>query len=292
MLLKPAVQLIGLSLLALSLPAAAENDKKIADKKIVSDTLITATRSSTSISIPRSSNLDKTSRDKKLKNSDTVIRPALVKEGDRIESTAASVKQLKVNQISASANNAKLLSVTSDNHDFTLYDASTELISDFNYDGFYHRFSVTFDADTIYDVAYVYAKIYLSYEGGPWNHYATSDDYHIYLDNEDDTMTIETELDDGFSPGYYDVRIELYDADHNEWLLSYGPYDDASLSALPLEDSYYDDPDYINDGHLTTEVIVSAHGHHGAMSWLLLLIPALITTVRRTRVRTKQKRIA
>ncbi len=272
MLLKPTVQLIGVSLLALSLPAAAD------DKKIAFDSLITATRSSTSISIPRSSNLDKASRDEKLKEGDTDIMPALVKEGSRIESNTTSVKKSSTEQFS----------ISTASHDFTLYDASTELISDFNYDGFYHRFSVTFDADTIYDVAYVYAKMYLSYEGGPWNHYATSDDYHIYLDGEDDTMTIETELADGFSPGYYDIRIELYDADHNEWLLSYGPYDDASLSGLPLEDSYYDDFDYVGDGHLT-EVIVSGHGH-GAMGWLLLLIPALMTTVRTVRVRTTQKR--
>ena len=277
MLLKPAAQLtssllLGLSLSGLSLPAiASENDEKKADKKIAPDSLITATRSSTSISIPRSSNLDKASRDEKLKNGDTEIMPALVKEGGRIESNTASVKK----------SNTEQFNISTASHDFTLYDASTELISDFNYDGFYHRFSVTFDADTIYDIAYVYAKIYLSYEGGPWNHYATSDDYHIYLDSEDDTMTIETELADGFSPGYYDIRIELYDADHNEWILSYGPYDDASLSALPLEDSYYDDLDYVGDGHIT-EVTVSGHGH-GAMGWLLLLIPALITVVRTTR---------
>ncbi len=138
---------------------------------------------------------------------------------------------------------------------------------------------MTFDADTVYDVAHVYAKLYLSYEGGPWNHYATSDDFHIYFDSDNDTMTIETELADGFSPGYYDIRIELYDADFNEWLLSYGPYDDAALSNLPLEDSYYDDPNYYSDVQLSTELIISGHGH-GAMSWLLVLIPALITVVR------------
>ncbi len=268
----PGLSILGLSLLVISLPAASADTKKIA-----TETLISATRSSTSISLPRASNLNKAGRDEKISKADTIIMPALVKVGSRTESTDKSVD-----------NNLKISSVSTINHDFTLFDASTDLISDFNYDGFYHRFSVTFDADTAFDSAYVYAKIYLSYEGGPWNHYATSDDYPIYLDSENDTMTIETELDDGFSPGYYDVRIELYDADYNEWLLSYGPYDDPSLRALPLEDSYYDDLDYIGGSHLTTEVTVSARGH-GAMSWLLLLIPVLVTAIRTTRVAKREK---
>lgn len=262
--------MMGLSLLGVTSPAISSVD----DKKIAPDTLVTATRSSTSISIPQVSDLNKNSRDEKLKNSDIDIMPALIKDGSRLESNNTSTNQKK----SSSQN----FSIGISSHGYSLFDASTELISDFNYDGFYHRFSVTFDVDTIYDVSYVYAEVYLSYEGGPWNYYATSDNYHIYLDSENDTMTIETELADGFSPGYYDVRIEIYDADSNEWLLSYGPYDDASLNALPLEDSYHDDFNYLNDGHLTTEVIVSGHGH-GAMSWLLILFPILIALVRTKR---------
>ena len=272
------ISLLGLPTLGLSTPAVSA----ASDKALATNTLITATRSSASISIPHASNLNKSSRDKKLKTSDIDIMPALVKDGNRFESNYASV-----NQKNKSGSNDFNFSASS--HDYILFDASTELISDFNYDGFYHRFSVTFDVDTVYDVSYVYAEVYLSYEGGPWNHYGTSDNYHIYLDSESDTMTIETELADGFSPGYYDIRIEVYDADSNDWLLSYGPYDDASLNALPLEDSYYDDLNYFNDGHLTTEIIVSGHGH-GAMSWLLILFPTLIALVRTKRNHYLNKR--
>jgi hypothetical protein len=77
---------------------------------------------------------------------------------------------------------------------------------------------------------------------------------------------VETELAEGFPAGYYDVRIELYDADTGEWLLNYGPYDDSSLTALPLEDSMHDD-DYYSTGY-TTEVIVAGHG--GIDVWLLI----------------------
>lgn len=149
--------------------------------------------------------------------------------------------------------------------DITIYDASTTLISDFDHDGFYHRFSVGIDADTVYSTSYVYAELYLSYEGGPWNYYASSDAFHIHGDSTLDMFYVETELAEGFPAGYYDVRIELFDADTGEWLLNYGPYDDNSLSALPLEDSVHDD-DYYSTAY-TTEVIVAGHG--GIDVWFL-----------------------
>ena len=51
-------------------------------------------------------------------------------------------------------------------------------------------------------------------------------------------------------------------------LHSYGPYDDDSLSTLPLEDSVYDDDGYYSTG-VTTEVIVAGHG--GVSVWLLAM---------------------
>ena len=193
------------------------------------------------------------------------MHQALKKEGFRVESTLRAARAISSDYVS--------------NADIIIYDASTELISDFNDDGFYHRFSVTIDADTVYDTSYVYARLYLSFEGGPWNHYATSANYHIYGDSELDTFVIETELADGFPPGYYDVRIELYDADFDNWLLSYGPYDDASLSALPLEDSYFDDQSPVAIYPVETQVVVASRG--GSISWWLLLLPAVIGVARR-----------
>ena len=124
--------------------------------------------------------------------------------------------------------------------DFLIYDVSSNLISDYNYNGFYHRFSISIDADTLYETALVYARLYISYEGGPWDYYASSDVYSIYGDSGMDGFSIETELANGFMPAYYDIRIELYAADTDQLLLSYGPYNDISLSALPLEDGDYD----------------------------------------------------
>lgn len=222
-------------------------------------------RISRSISFTKSTELDKAAKDAQLKQVDADFMEALKKEGFRVESALRAARAISSDYVS--------------NADIIIYDASTELISDFNDDGFYHRFSVTIDADTVYDTSYVYARLYLSFEGGPWNHYATSDNYHIYGDSELDTFVIETELADGFPPGYYDVRIELYDADFDNWLLSYGPYDDASLSALPLEDSYFDDQFPVAIYPVETQVVVASRG--GSISWWLLLIPAVIGVARR-----------
>ncbi len=234
------------------------------------------TRSSKSISFTDSTVIDKASKDVLLKQVDSDVMAPLLKQGFRVESLVVGVSTESV-----SYNHAG---------EIIIYDASTELISDFNADGFYHRFSVTVDADTIYDTSTVYAKLYLSYEGGPWNHYASSDAYHIYGDSELDVFTIETELADGYAPGYYDVRIELYDADHDEWLLSYGPYNDASLSALPLEDAYHDDS-YQNIIYpVETEVVIVGNEHgHGSMSWWLLIIPALLVFTRQSGFRVDGK---
>lgn len=252
MSLKPTIQsitwlVIWIALVLLSSPLMAEE----ADQ-----------RSSTSISFVVSDELDKLAKDERLKKTGADVMAPLLKDGYRAESTAVGVH------------------IESASHgDVYVYDAITELISDFNYDGFYHRFSIAIDVDTDYDISTVYAKLYLSLEGGPWNHYATSENYHIYGDSESDIFIIETELGDGFPPGYYDIKVDLYDTYTGHFLGNYGPYEDGSLSALPLEDSYYDD---LYDGviyPIETEVVVSRHA--GSLTWVLVLLIPLVIAVRR-----------
>jgi len=232
---KTAIVLIALA--GLSMPLQAEETA--------------STRASKSISYSTTVELDEAVRKTELDKADADVLDALVKEGFRLESAPTGVY---VDNISYHYGG-----------DITIYDAYTTLISDFDNDGFYHRFSVAIDADTVYSTSWVYAELYLSYEGGPWNYYASSDDFHIHGDSELDIYVVETELAEGFPAGYYDIRIELYDAEYGELLHSYGPYDDDSLSTLPLEDSVYDN-DYYSTG-ITTEVIVAGHG--GISFWLL-----------------------
>jgi len=225
-----------------------------------------AADSAVSKSISYSSNtvMDDSTKNTQLKQAIRTNLTPILKQGYRTESNI--LESSSTTNIHYSVN------------DFNIYNVTTDLISDFDYDGFHHRFSVEIDADTIYDVAYVYAKLYLSYQGGPWNYYATSNAYHIYGNSENDAFVIETELTDGFPSGYYDVRVELYDADYNEWLTSYGPYDDVSVSALPLEDSYSDNHSIDIVHPVQTEVLVVGSGSMGV--WMLLF-SALVLSVSR-----------
>ncbi len=132
---------------------------------------------------------------------------------------------------------------------FSVFDAATVLSWDDDGDGFFHRLRVSFDPDVSDgSEAWVYARLYLSLEGGPWNHFHTTEVFSITGDASDDAYEVVTRLLDGYPTGYYDVLIELYDADYDLLVVNYGPYEDRDLSVLPLEDSYRDSYEEIGGG--------------------------------------------
>ena len=117
---------------------------------------------------------------------------------------------------------------------FSIVDAQSVISRDDDGDGYYHRIRVDFDADVASGTAWVYAKLYLSLEGGPWNLYYTTDSFQIEEELSSDAYTVTTRLLDGYPTGYYDVLIELYDADYDLQEVSYGPYEDEDLAVLFL----------------------------------------------------------
>lgn len=149
------------------------------------------------------------------------------------------------------------------NTDFWFYDVDVELFSDFDHDGYFYGIDLWFDADTIYAAADVYAVIYLSYEYGPWNEYAATEDFTLFGASGGDAYVIETELISGYETGNYDILIELFDAFDGTFIADIGPEGSSELSLLPLEDSNRDAP-------IETHVIVN-HGGGGSPGWLLLL---------------------
>ncbi len=133
---------------------------------------------------------------------------------------------------------------------------------------FFTSLRITFDADVDHGDAFVYAKLYLSLEGGPWNHYFTTDVFHILEDVSFDDYEVVTRLLEGYPTGYYDVLIELYDADWDLHVASYGPDEDGALRALPIEDEQRDYPGDVypvSDSH-------GGGGSFGLMSLLLLAV--------------------
>lgn len=155
-------------------------------------------------------------------------------------------------------------------NDFWIYDADVVLFSDDDSDGYFYGIDLLLDADTIYGVADVYAIVYLSYEGGPWNEYAATDDFTIFGTSPTDDYVLVTELSSGYPTGNYDLLIELFDAFDGEFLASYGPSDTSELAFLPLEDFNRDAPGF-------DRPVTVSHGGGGATGlWLLISMAAIM----------------
>jgi len=160
--------------------------------------------------------------------------------------------------------------------DFWFYEADVILFNDDDNDGYFFGIDLLFDVDTIYESADIYAVLYLSYEGGPWNEYAATDDFTIFGTSGSDEYVLVTELTSGYPTGSYDILIEIYDAFDGAFLAEYGPADSSALSFLPLEDSDRDAPLDI--------VIISPHGGGGAIDGFLLsalMLLLLISAIRK-----------
>jgi len=153
--------------------------------------------------------------------------------------------------------------------EFSIYDAFTTLQDDFDSDGFYRTFSVVFDAD-IYsydgnDIGAVYARLYLSEDGGPWYHYYTTDDFIIHSDGDQDEYEIITTFASGYHSGHYDVLIDLYQVGYDGIVATYSADNNQALYGLPLESADYDRV-YVE----TVEI------HHGGSLSILSLILLLL----------------
>jgi len=194
----------------------------------------------------------------------------LIITGNRDKSTRGSVQQ------APSAAGSQTIARTP-NVEFWIFDASVELYSDLDRDGYYFGIGLTFDADTVYSSADVYAVIYLSYDYGPWNEYASTEDFSIFGASSTDAYSIDTELLSGYQTGDYDILIELFDTYDGSFVASFGPEDSSELSYLPLEDAARDTP----PGTTTIIVNEGGGGSLGLMGLLALLGFAVLTRSRR-----------
>jgi hypothetical protein len=179
---------------------------------------------------------------------------ALAVSGKRDRASAGSEQQ-----------KTSMNSVSALNTDFWFYDAWVDLYSDTDRDGYYTGIDLSFDADTVYTAADVYAVVYLSFEYGPWNEYAETDVFSIFGASAQDEYRIESDLVAGYPPGDYDILIELYDAFDGSLVAEIGPDDTSELTILPLEDISFDSP-----GGETTQIVVNSGGG-GAFGWMLIL---------------------
>lgn len=157
---------------------------------------------------------------------------------------------------------------------FSIYDADVELLSDLDGDGFHHALNVIFDVDVDHDVATLYAKLYLSREGGRWIQYTTTDLFQIFENDAGDAYEVTTELLEGYPPGYYAVLVEVYSLNHVGMVASEIVDHNYLGKDIRLEDYRHDEVTYYEeDVYYEEEVMVTTHGA-GSFSiffWLLLV---------------------
>ena len=154
---------------------------------------------------------------------------------------------------------------------FEIYDADVMLLSDLDGDGFHHAINVYFDVDVSLDSATVYAKLYLSREGGPWSQYFTTDLFTIHGDEASDAYEVETELLEGYAPGYYAVLIEIYSLDH-AYMVTSEVLDYNYLGRdVMIEDLYRDEPYTEPYGAYYEEEVYYSSSGGGSIASLLLV---------------------
>ncbi|WP_162180662.1 choice-of-anchor H family protein [Shewanella mangrovi] len=198
-----------------------------------------------------------------------------------LESISRDAKQREIAAKSGTADKSKVQSISSQTlhsyyHEFSFYSADTYLLSDDNYDGFYHSFSINFDADVygayVDEQVPVYAVIYTSRNGGDWVYLHTTDVFYLQGESAFDSYEVVTSLDTGYPTDHYDILIDLYEVGYDDIVATISSDDTNSLYALPLQ-SYNRDQDY---GYQETVVVEG-----GSLSLLGLLGLAFVVWRRR-----------
>jgi hypothetical protein len=144
------------------------------------------------------------------------------------------------------------------------------LLADLDGDGYHHALNVFFDVDVSFDSATVYAKLYLSREGAPWEQYFTTDLFRIHEDDFVDAYEVETELLEGYAPGYYSVLIEIYSLDHDYMVTSEVLDYHYLRKDLTIEDRYRDEPYVESSSEYYEEYYYSSDGGGGSLASLLI----------------------
>lgn len=170
---------------------------------------------------------------------------------------------------------------------FEIYRAGVQLLSDLDFDGYHHALNVNFDIDVNIDGATVYAKLFLSRDGGRWSHYNTTDLFNIYSDDSGDEYEVTTELLEGYPPGYYDILIEVYSLNHADMVASQRLNHHYLGRDVLLEDLSWDGRGQYTEEY--TEISVS-HGGAGSASLFWLILVLLVAIAGRVAVTLTPKR--
>lgn len=164
---------------------------------------------------------------------------------------------------------------------FDLFSIDTTLRYDDDHDGFYSQYEVTLDIDTADGHADLYAEVYLRGQSqGGWVYEHTTDVFSIHGLSSSDHYTFSADLLTGYDADYYDVLIEVYDANSQLHVLSIGSETNA-LSGLALEDQELDGVIY--ETYESSTAVDTEYGGAGQWDLRLLFILAVILLRHRKR---------
>jgi hypothetical protein len=205
----------------------------------------------------------------KLVQDDSIDLITEVKKQDLVSNQAPDVNLSRDTTSTQSSGGETIIANRYDQY-FSIYSAGIDLLSDLDGDGYHHAINLSFDVDVSVDSATVYAKLYLSRNGGPWSQYYTTDLFNIHGDNYNDAYEVTTELVEGYPPGYYDVLIEVFSLNHSGVVTSqildyYYLGKDVMLEDLSHDQYYYYEEVYYAYGAGSFSLI-----------WLLLICQVVI----------------
>lgn len=152
---------------------------------------------------------------------------------------------------------------------YSIGEVTTELIRDFDGDGHYSHFRITFDPDTDFGPSLVYARIWVRPRGGEWIEEYVTEDFWVEASGQSDAYALSIEWISGYPTAFYDVQIDLYDSATNLLAAAAGS-ERLALGQIPLEDESRDqfvNPPAPGSGGSAS----SREGGGGAMEWGILL---------------------
>ena len=160
-------------------------------------------------------------------------------------------------------------------------EVGASLYADADGDGYFSRFSLSFDADTEYGERQLRARIFLrpsnaessSVEGAipEYELFHVTERFDIYDDLASDSYRVESRLVSNYPADHYDVRIDLHDAYDDELLDSVDANSHSTLAGLPLEAATLDDG--------PRKAIIQEHA--GGLNYLAVLLLGAIAMFRR-----------